>query len=112
MSEGVIEQDGAERYALTISTQLTSANPIETQIRHVNEAMLRWIRARGSECGRVIISVAAEQPQEQHITSWIIRLKNQNILERQLLEKLPIELLLCNTSGKILNRLNIGEVTY
>lgn len=109
VTEGVIDINGEERYALTISTSVTSAHPVESQIRRVNEAMRSWLRQRGSECGRLIISFDTDRSQEHQLVSWTIRLVNQNIPEGAVLKKLQIELLLRDVSGKPFNRMTLGE---
>jgi hypothetical protein len=81
VSEGVIDVGVNERYSLTISTSITASNPIEVQIKRINEAMRQWLRARADGCGRLVISIAADPPQTQHILSWAIRLVDQNIPE-------------------------------
>jgi hypothetical protein len=109
VSEGVIEVGVDERYSLTISTSITASNPIEVQIKRVNEAMRRWLRARVDGCGRLVISIAADPTEAQHILSWAIRLVDQNIPEASSLRKLQIELLLCDGSGKEFDRMILGE---
>lgn len=108
VSEGTVGVNGKELYILNVSTSITAANPIQAQIKRVNEAMRSWLRERQDDCGRLIISVDAERADEQKIASWVMRLISQNIPEAAILKKIDVELVLRDESGKPYNRMTLG----
>jgi hypothetical protein len=99
---------GKDRYQLNLSTTVNAAHPIESHIRQVNEAIVRWVRWRGTEGGRIVANFTTEPEQDQQILSWMLRLANQQIPEGQILKDLPIELVFSTPSGKIHNKVVLG----
>jgi hypothetical protein len=96
--------DGRHGYELNLSTRVDAANPIESRIRQLNLAIMRWLRRRSADSGcRIVITFVAEPSHEEEIIPPMLRLANQHRPERDI----PIELILKTRDGQTYKQLTL-----
>jgi hypothetical protein len=94
-------------YALAISTSIDSANPIESEIRHINEAIINWVRSRGPRCESLSILYRAATADVDQILSRTKDLMNQDIPEIGVLKGAEVEVVFQN-GGRIHRQFKFG----
>ena len=91
-SKGVFRR----RYSLAISTVISQDNPIEQEIRHINEAMLNWVRKRRDRCEMLCLVFEAIPAEHDSILQSVLRLVEQDVDVKSLLRSLSVRAVLLN----------------
>ena len=98
----------SKSYAISLTTVIDDENPIEDEIRHVNEAMLNWIGEYGKKCGTMIFVFTANEEDHQNILQNVNNLLNQDLDCSDIIKKLEVNILLLNMNGEICKELKAG----
>ena len=88
--EGTRIVGNSERYGLSISTIINEANPITAEIRHINEAMVNWLRARKGQCESLTIVYGARPELQDDIVHETRRLVEQDLPEAKEIRQMTV----------------------
>jgi hypothetical protein len=75
-------------YGVAISVTINDAHPVEQEIRHVNEAMINWLRERRQSAYGIKLFFVARKADQDSVVEWVQRLLTQDVDVRQYLLKL------------------------
>ena len=90
----------SKKYGLGISTVIDDENPIEKEIRHVNEAMINWFKSRGTKCGEMVFVFLSDPSLHDSIMAHIERLIDQDFEYANLAQAVSVEVVLGDMTGK------------
>lgn len=86
--EGRKQGTATPAYGLAISATIDDRHPIDKEIRHVNEAMINWLRERRDEAYGVKLFFVAKKDQQDDILPWVEKLLTQDVDVRAYLLRL------------------------
>ncbi len=95
-------------YSLAITCVISAENPIDSEIRHVNEAMINWFNSRRKSCKAMVLVYLAEPAFHEAIVTRTSDMLNQNFEYTAIIQQLKVELHLLDAVGKPVKSLEIG----
>jgi len=95
-------------YGLSLSTVIDVENPIESEIRHVNEAIVNWLNSRESACVDMALVFIASDVLHDEIVATVTRLFGQDIKCFQYLKNVDIKLIVMDMIKKVSREFSIN----
>ena len=92
----------SKSHAISMSTVINDENPIEDEIRHINEAMLNWIKEYGRKCKEMVVVFTSEEKNHESIIQNTSNLINQDL---DVVRDLETTVLLLDLSGNVCKEL-------
>ena len=100
LQEGTRTTANGIGYVLMMSTCIDDDHPIEEEIRHLNEALINWVRSRGDRSSVLVIVYAAAPALLDAILSATIRLMSQDIPEASAFRSLDVNVTFIDGDGR------------
>ncbi|MBN2384561.1 hypothetical protein JXQ70_16935 [bacterium] len=97
----------SKSYALAIVTIIDENHPIESEIRHVNEAMINWFKSRGAKCITLMLTYTAASELHDAIIEQSTLLVNQDFEFNSILNVLEVSIALLDANGKLVKELEL-----
>lgn len=96
-------------FALGIFSTIVGTNSIESEARHIKEALVNWQQRRGTQCKRLDLVFTVDESQHSRILEYIEMVLNYDEFISEFKKQLAIDLTLINLQGKVCKEFKFGQ---
>ena len=107
VQEGERTANGLTLFALAISLVIESKQSILEDIRHVNEAVIKWARKRARQCEMLTIVYETDPANQEVVLQYTRSMLEQDVPEVAAIREREINILF-HQAGKIYKQLRIS----
>ena len=89
------------RYTLGVTVALVDEATVESEFRHIKEAILQWVASRRRAAVRVLLTIIALEEQHDHIAEFVKTVYRRESELGPVLRSIEFELSLLNDLGEV-----------
>jgi hypothetical protein len=92
--------------ALAISCEVAGAATIESEMRLVKEAVVRWKQRQGRKCAELMLVITADESQHEKIAKYVDWALSKDVFLSEFVPTLNVQVQLLNLQGAITEQFN------